>query len=166
MKSALIVRSWEGGDVERVRIFGAHLSPRTLRSRFWQGVSGVPEPYLASIAHRWPRDWDAVVAVRDGCVIGWAEYARNAPGSNDADAAFVVADAEQGHGVGTALLHALLARAMRSGVTAVHADIAAANTPAVRAWHTATAGFPTTGTVGPDGYRLTVLPAAHPAQAA
>ena len=121
----------------------------------------LPQSYLRSIESRWPRDWDGVVATRGGRIVGWAEFGRNAPGSSDADAAFAVIDAEQGRGVGTALMRALVGHAAHAGVVTLHADISTDNMPALRAWQRATKGLPAAMTLSPDGYRGTIsVPAA------
>ena len=163
MKSCVCVRDWRSGDLARLRELGARLSPGTLHARFWGGVPALPESYLDRIATRWPLDWNAEVAICDGQLIGWAEFARNAPGAADADAAFCVIDAEQGHGVGTALLEALVGQAERAGIHSLHADIAAGNTAAIRAWRRATASAAVTVTVSSDGYRATLSAPAHAA---
>jgi len=150
------IRVWRASDFARLRHLGPRLSRKTLRSRFWAGVPALPQTYLGSIATRWPHDWDAVVAIRDGQFVGWAEFGRNAPGSADADAGFCVIDDEQGHGTGTALLAALVRHAERAGISALHADIAADNTAAVHAWSKATGSETGSVTLGPDGYRATI----------
>src|SRR3954471_18862595 len=123
MKSSLELRPWRASDFQRLASLGGQLSRETLRRRFWTGVPELPQSYLRSIERRWPHDWDGVVAIRDGRLVGWAEFGRNSPGSGDADAAFAVIDAEQGRGIGTALMRALVAYAAHAGVVTLHADI-------------------------------------------
>jgi GNAT superfamily N-acetyltransferase len=129
-------------------------------------MPSMPESYLRSIATRWPNDWDAVVAIRDGQLVGWAEFGRNRPGARDADAAFCVLDAEQGRGAGTALMRALVEHAARAGITTLNADIAANNAPALHAWRRATEHLPTRMTLGEDGYRGSIDVPLAPARAA
>src|SRR5580693_7643837 len=109
MKSCVEIRPWQASDLGQLRLLAPRLSPGTLRARFWGSVPSLPEAYLDGIAARWPRNWDAVVAIRGTQLVGWAEYGRNAPGSSDADAAFCVIDDEQGRGIGSALLRGLVA---------------------------------------------------------
>jgi len=156
MKSSVVIRPWQAADVRRLAQLGAELSPKTLRSRFWTGVPAVPQSYLRSIEKRWPHDWDAVVAIRQGRLVGWAEFGRNEPGGSDADAAFAVIDAEQGRGIGTALMSALVAQAAQAGVLTLHADIGTDNAPALHAWQRAIKGLPTEMILSADGYRGTI----------
>jgi GNAT superfamily N-acetyltransferase len=108
--------------------------------------------YLRSTEQRWPRLWDAVAAVDgdgdglgDGVeLIGWAEYGRDPRRPDTADVAVCVIDAEQGHGVGTALIELLVERARGAGLVSVHADIAPWNAAARQAWRHATGARATT----------------------
>src|SRR4051812_44609460 len=120
MKSLVELRPWRASDFQRLDRLGTQLSPQSLRSRFWTGMPELPQSYLRSIERRWPHDWDGVVAIQHGQLVGWAEFGRNEPGSTDADAAFAVIDAEQGRGIGTALMQALVERAARAGVLTLH----------------------------------------------
>lgn len=161
MKSTPRIRPWRLSDSKRLAHLGGRLSQESLRSRFWTGTPELPQSYLRSIERRWPHDWDAVVAIHHGQLVGWAEFGRNAPGSSDADAAFAVIDSEQGKGIGTALMQALVAHAARAGVVTLHADIAPENTAALRAWQRATRALGAQMTLSADGYRGTVsVPAA------
>jgi RimJ/RimL family protein N-acetyltransferase len=119
------------------------LSLRTLYLRFRAGMPGLPETYLRSTRQRWPARWDAVVALDGDALVGWAEFGRYPDDPARADIAMCVIDAEQGHGIGTALAAALLRHARAAGVGSLHADIEPDNLPAQRAWRRAT------GTAGP-----------------
>jgi RimJ/RimL family protein N-acetyltransferase len=135
MKSeSLIVRPWQQGDFALLAAAGPKLSEQTLRLRFWGAAPTLPASYLRSTEQRWPRLWDAVTALDGGELIGWAEYGRNAVRPDTADVAVCVIDAEQGHGVGTALVDLLVERARGAGLVSVHADIAPWNEPARRVW--------------------------------
>src|SRR5262249_9649607 len=79
-------------------------------------------------APRWR--WDAQVAVRDGNMVGWAEFARMSPDSTEADLAVAVVDEWQRRGVGTTLVSALLPRCRAAGVTVVSAQVAPSNVAA------------------------------------
>jgi GNAT superfamily N-acetyltransferase len=166
MKSSVEIRPWGAGDADQLARLGSRLSARSLRSRFWAPTPTVPQSYLQRIGASWPCEWDAVVAIRDGQLIGWADYGRNEPGSSDADAAFCVIDAEQGRGIGTALVRALVERSAAAHIENLHADIAADNKPALRAWHRATDGLSAAMTLGIDGYRGTITVPATVAHAA
>lgn len=142
MKSeSVVVRPWQRGDFARLAAAGPKLSERTLRLRFWGAVPILPASYLRSTEQRWPRLWDAVIAVGGadgGELIGWAEYGRNTDRPDTADVAVCVIDVEQGRGVGTALVDLLVERGRRAGLVSVHADIAPWNEPARRVWTRAT----------------------------
>jgi len=70
--------------------------------------------------------------------VGWAEFGRNRDAPQTADVGVCVIDAEQGHGIGSALLRALLERARRAGLVSLHADIDPANLLARSAWRRVT----------------------------
>ena len=53
----------------------------------------------------------------------------------DAEAAFVVRDGDQRHGVGTALLAAMVTALRSRGVTTLHAETAATNVPMLALFH-------------------------------
>lgn len=145
MKSAeLVIRPWEHGDFARLAAAGPRLSARTLQLRFWSPVPALPLSYLRSTEKRWPRCWDAVVALEGDLLAGWAEYGRWPTRCDTADVAVCVVDAEQGHGLGTALLAQLVERARAAGMVSVHADIDRRNAFARRAWqHVTGAATPT-----------------------
>jgi RimJ/RimL family protein N-acetyltransferase len=154
MKSAIAVRSWERDDLRRLA--GVELSQDSLRSRFWTGVPGLPSGYLRSIEARWPDRWDAVVALEGDRLVGWAEYGRNAE-AGEADVGICVADAAQGRGVGTLLLHALLDQASAAGLTAVYADIEVANRAAQALWRRVTRAAPTSTHADGDTLRHSLV---------
>jgi acetyltransferase len=72
---------------------------------------------------------DVVVAVDGGAIIGHAMACDTAGpgGARVTEIGVVVADARQGRGVGSALVRALLARALARGVTAVTMEVLAEN---------------------------------------
>ncbi|HEV7205886.1 MAG TPA: GNAT family N-acetyltransferase [Jatrophihabitans sp.] len=141
MKSAqVVIRPWERGDFARLAAAGPRLSARTLHLRFWSPVPVLPASYLRSTEQRWPRCWDAVVAIDGDLLAGWAEYGRSAARPDTADVAVCVVDAQQGHGIGTALLERLVAQARAAGLVSVHADIEWRNAIARHAWQHVTGG--------------------------
>jgi L-amino acid N-acyltransferase YncA len=135
MKSA-VIRPWRRSDVDLLAT--AELSERTLWLRFGAGMPKLPASYLRLIRTRWPVLWDAVIATRDGRLLGWAEYGRNTNQLDRADVAVCVIDAEQGQGLGTALLATLVTRAEAAGLHSVHADMRSTNLAANTAWRTVT----------------------------
>lgn len=141
MKPAEVtIRPWERGDFARLAAAAPLLSARTLRLRFWTGMPTLPVMYLRSTEQRWPLLWDAVVALDGDQLVGWAEYGRNRDAPQTADVGVCVVDAEQGHGIGTALLRALLDRARCAGLVSLHADIDPVNLVARHAWQRVTGG--------------------------
>ena len=110
------VRPIDPTDAARLVHFHESLSPETTRLRFF-----TPHPYLSeaevarftTVDHH---DREALVALADDELIGVARFDREA-GSQDADVAFVVADAWQGSGVASLLLEHLAARARTEGLT-------------------------------------------------
>jgi RimJ/RimL family protein N-acetyltransferase len=140
MKSAVTIRPWQEGDFALLAAAAPRLSERTLWLRFWGAVPTLPTTYLRSTAQRWPVMWDAVAALDGAELVGWAEYGRYPDEPQTADVAVCVVDDEQGHGIGTELLAALIERARGAGLVSVHADIAPYNEPARRGWVRATGG--------------------------
>lgn len=141
MKSGVIrIRPWEQRDFELLGAAAPGLSERTLWLRFWGAVPTLPASYLRSTADRWPYMWDAVAALDGDELVGWAEYGRYKNAPQAADVAVCVVDAEQGHGIGSDLLAALIERARGAGLVSVHADIAPYNERARRGWVRVTGG--------------------------
>jgi GNAT superfamily N-acetyltransferase len=131
------MREWRSGDEVLLARAGAELSPASLYARFLAGVPALPAAYLRLVASapRWR--WDAQVAVRDGRMIGWAEFARMSPAATAAELAVVVVDAWQRRGIGTALVSSLLGRCRAAGVTVLTAEVALSNVAAraaLRSW--------------------------------
>lgn len=131
------IREWRCGDEELLVRAAGELSATTLRNRFLSGVPTLPPAYLrlVSTAPRWR--WDGQVALRDGQLIGWAEFARLRPEDTTADLGVVVVDAWQRHGVGTALVSSVLDRCRAAGITLLSAQVAPYNVPAraaLRSW--------------------------------
>ncbi len=141
MKSGDIrIRPWQRGDFALLTAAAPGLSERTLWLRFWGAVPTLPTAYLRSTEQRWPRWWDAVAALDGDELVGWAEYGRYPQEPQTADVAVCVVDAEQGKGIGGALLSALVEQARGAGLASVHADIAPYNERARRGWRRMTGG--------------------------
>jgi len=112
-------------DAEAVLAFLQGLSERTLYMRF-HGIRRVDESLVDPIVDP---DW-----VERGALAGWlgdrvvgiANYVRLRDPAV-AEAAFLVADEEQGRGIGTRLLEQLAARAAETGITRFVAEVLAEN---------------------------------------
>jgi acetyl coenzyme A synthetase (ADP forming)-like protein len=121
----LRLRPPEAKDADAVLAFLSGLSERSRYLRF-HGIrqldEGLAEPLLEP-------DWverGALAAWLGDSVVGLANYVRLRDPST-AEAAFVVADGEQGRGVGTRLLEQLATRAAATGVTRFVAEVMAEN---------------------------------------
>jgi acetate---CoA ligase (ADP-forming) len=130
------------GDESELVAFFAGLSSESLFERF-HGFREVDEDLVAPVLDP---DW-----VERGALAGWLErggvrrvvalgsYTR-VGGSAVAEMAFVVADGEQGRGIGTRLLEQLSVRARAHGIERFTAEVLAANSPALAVF--GDAGFP------------------------
>ena len=124
------IRPVGGADRAALSDFLAGLSARTRYYRFFAG-GGPASPALLRVLGGGPRGVDAIVATRDGTVIGHA-MAADIPGPDGTlvcDLAVVVADAWQGQGVGSQLIRSLASRARARGATSVTMDVLAENRP-------------------------------------
>lgn len=70
-----------------------------------------------------------VVVTDDGDLVADARFVRDEPDSPRAEVAFIVADAYQGHGIGTFLMGALWIAARVAGVRTFHARVLSSNLP-------------------------------------
>jgi acetyl coenzyme A synthetase (ADP forming)-like protein len=121
----LRLRPPSGADREAVLAFFEALSERSRYLRF-HGVRSVDPPLAESLLDP---DW-----VERGALAGWlgdrvvgvANYVRLRDPSS-AEAAFAVADDEQGRGIGTRLLEQLAARAAETGIQRFVAEVMAEN---------------------------------------
>jgi len=133
-----IIRPAGPADIAALGDFFAGLSVQTRYLRFFAPVRPTPA-LLRKLSGG--ANADAVVAVRDGAIIGHAMAADQpgtegsrrpgaAPATQEAtvtDIGVVVADAWQGRGVGSALVHALVARAQARGVGSMTMEVLHAN---------------------------------------
>ncbi|HSB37710.1 MAG TPA: GNAT family N-acetyltransferase [Gaiellaceae bacterium] len=112
-------------DADAVLAFLEGLSERSLYLRF-HGIRQVDRSLAESLLDP---DWverGALVAWLGERAVGIANYVR-LRNPSVAEAAFVVADEEQGRGIGTRLLEQLAARAAETGVTRFVAEVMAEN---------------------------------------
>jgi GNAT superfamily N-acetyltransferase len=123
----ILIRQAGGGDLGGLRDFLAGLSLQTRHLRFFAGVPA-SAAMLRILAGQRP-DADALVATRDGLIIGHAMAVDTAgpTGGAATEIGVVVADAWQGQGVGSGLIRALAARARDRGATTLMMEVMAEN---------------------------------------
>jgi GNAT superfamily N-acetyltransferase len=121
------IRSVCEADMAALGDFFAGLSPQSRYLRFFAPVT--PGPELLRRMSGGDGHTDAVIAVRDGVIIGHAMAADLAGprGLRTADVGVVVADAWQGLGVGSALMRALITSALARGVTSLTMEVLPGN---------------------------------------
>jgi RimJ/RimL family protein N-acetyltransferase len=126
--TTLACRLLGADDVAGLQAFHATLSSRTTRMRFFS-----PKPRLSASEASDLCDIDvanrcAVVALDPaGRIVAVGRYMRYHDEPDTAEAAFVVADDWQGHGIGPALLDVLVGLARAEGITRLSADTLAEN---------------------------------------
>jgi RimJ/RimL family protein N-acetyltransferase len=117
--SVVRVRAIRAEDTERLQAFHAHLSMDSIIWRFFRSVPSLSDEQARQFTHVDYRDRMALIATRgDGAaeeILAVVRYDRTA-GAREAEVAFVVADAWQGHGLATALLHQLAAYGRAHGI--------------------------------------------------
>jgi ribosomal protein S18 acetylase RimI-like enzyme len=124
------IRPVGSDDRAALRDFLAGLSTRTRYYRFFAG--SVPaSPAMLGVLTGSGRAVDAIVAVRDGAIIGHAMAVDTAGpgGAVVSDLGVVVADAWQRQGVGSRLMRILASRARARGASSVTMDVLAENRP-------------------------------------
>lgn len=124
-----VLRELELDDRERLTGAFERLSGESRYRRFFAPVQELSEDsveYFVDIDHH---DHEAVVAIdpASGDLVGVARYVRQAPGSDRAEAAVVVADDWQRQGLGRALLERLARRARDEGIARFTALVQADN---------------------------------------
>ena len=110
------VRPIRADDTERLQTFHAHLSVESIIFRFFRNVPRLSLEQATQFTHVDYVNRMALVATRgEGGreeLLGVVRYDRaDRTGEREAEVAFVVQDAWQGHGIATALLHQLAAYA-------------------------------------------------------
>lgn len=128
--SRVVIRPIAAEDASLLRRFHLLLSPDTVRDRFLSAkprLSSNDTRYLCDVDQR---DHVAVVAydpARPERLLGVARWVRDPGCPTRAEAAFVVSDAMQGRGLGSALAIALADRAVEEGVDELMGSMLAGN---------------------------------------
>jgi acetyl coenzyme A synthetase (ADP forming)-like protein len=120
------VRPITPGDAGALVEFHARLSPETVVLRFFGPHPRLSEAEVARFTTVDGVDRMALVAERAGRIVAVARYDR-APGSDEAEVAFVVEDDFQGRGIATILLEHLASAARALGVRRFVADTLSEN---------------------------------------
>lgn len=120
--SVIHVRAIRADDEERLRAFHRRLSPDAIMFRFFHILPELPAQDAEHFTHVDYEDRMALLATtgtgeteRSEEILGVVRYDRI--GDTTAEVAFVVADAWQGHGIATSLLHLLASYARSKGFT-------------------------------------------------
>jgi RimJ/RimL family protein N-acetyltransferase len=117
--SVVRVRAIRADDTTRLQAFHAHLSMDSIIWRFFRSVPSLSDEQARQFTHVDYVDRMALIATRgEGVteeILAVVRYDRTA-GEREAEVAFVVQDAWQGHGLATALLHELAAYARAHGI--------------------------------------------------
>lgn len=109
------------GDAERLVEFHSHLSMHSTYLRFFTFHPRLSPAEVERFTHVDYRDRLALVAESGDRLIGVGRYDR-APGSDEAEVAFVVADEYQHHGIGALLLDELARAAREQGIATFVAE--------------------------------------------
>jgi RimJ/RimL family protein N-acetyltransferase len=137
----VVVRPITPADGPGLAAFHDALSDRSVYLRFFH-----PHPHLTphEVTHFTTvdyRDRLALVAELEGAIVAVGRYDR-APGTDEAEVAFVVADGLQRRGIATALLAALARAGRRLGIGELTAEVLTENAPMLHVFRAA--GFPMT----------------------
>jgi GNAT superfamily N-acetyltransferase len=108
------MRSTDGARLDQ---FHHTLSGETIQFRFFSVHPELSDQELHRFTHVDHQNREALVAVHDDLIVGVARFDRLGDGSDEAEVAFVVADAWQGRGLGKVLFERLAARAREIGIT-------------------------------------------------
>jgi acyl-CoA synthetase (NDP forming)/RimJ/RimL family protein N-acetyltransferase len=129
------------GDADAIVAFHGGLSQRTRYLRYFSAYPRIPERDLQRFTNVDHHDRVAFVAELGGEIIAVGRYERQ-PGTDEAEVAFVVADAHQGRGIGSVLLEHLAAAAREVGIRRFVAVVLAENVGMIRVFRDA--GYETT----------------------
>jgi GNAT superfamily N-acetyltransferase len=129
----LTVRLLEPRDLPAIEAMFARVSDETIYRRFFTPGLGGPRHELGELSRVDGHDRAAVVAMAGDRAVGVARYHR--AGTGHAEAAVIVEDACQHHGIGSRLMAGLTGVARREGVVAIDVSILGENSPALRLLH-------------------------------
>jgi acyl-CoA synthetase (NDP forming)/GNAT superfamily N-acetyltransferase len=137
--STVQVRPIDPSDAEGILAMHAKFSERTRYFRYFSPYPRIPERDLHRFVNVDHRDREALVVVHGGDLIAVGRYERLGPDADEAEVAFVVADAFQGMGIGSMLLEHLAAAARDADISQFVAEVLPANGSMLRVF--ADAGY-------------------------
>ena len=123
-------------DGEALVAFHGALSARTRYLRYFSAYPRIPERDLVRFTNVDHDNRVAFVALLGDKIIAVGRYER-APGTDEAEVAFVVADEHQGRGIGSVLLEHLAAAGRERGIKRFNAVVLAENSAMVRVFRDA-----------------------------
>lgn len=133
------IRDLEPGDRDRLRAGFERLSPTARLMRFGRELDELTPAMLDSLMDVDGHDHVALVAVEDaedeGEGLGIARFLREPYDTHAAEAAVTVAEGQRGRGIGTAMLVALGARAVKEGITELRNYVLAENRAMLDVFH-------------------------------
>jgi len=121
-----VVRGIRPDDRDAFLAFHAGLSVESRYFRYFTARRKLPAREVRHFTEVDQHDHAGVVALVGGVIVGHALYDRLAD-AEEAEVALEVADAFQGHGVGTAMLEALVRIAARAGIRRFAAHVLPTN---------------------------------------
>ncbi|HZN17101.1 MAG TPA: GNAT family N-acetyltransferase [Micromonosporaceae bacterium] len=133
------LRPVQPDDADAMVALHSRFSQRTRYLRYFSPYPRIPPRDLVRFVEVDHWDREAFVAELDDRLIAVGRYERLGAGAPDAEVAFVVEDAHQGRGVGSALLEHLAAAALEVGITRFVAEVLPENAPMLRVF--ADAGY-------------------------
>ena len=152
------VRRIRPDDDQALRAFHARLSPESIVLRFFGPHPRLSDAEVERFTSVDGVDRLALVAEEASGIVAVSRYDRQ-PGSDEAEVAFVVDDAWQGHGLGPILLQQLADAARSRGVRWFVADTLSENFRMLHVFRDA--GFPRTFTRASEVMRV-VMDIGHP----
>ena len=137
--STVHVRQITPEDADLILALHARFSDRTRYLRYFSPYPRIPPRDLARFVNVDHHDREALVMAVGDDLIAVGRYERLGQGATDAEVAFVVEDAYQGRGVGSALLEHLAEAARESGISRFVAEVLPQNRTMLRVF--SDAGF-------------------------
>ena len=126
---SVVLRPLRGGEIQLLEDVFEGLSVQSRRQRYLVPMPRLPESHRRSLANVDGHDHVAWVALVDGRPAGICRYLRTGPDA--AEVAFEVVDAEQGRGIGAALVDAVTTVACANGIRWLEATVEPGNRASV-----------------------------------